>query len=242
VTALREHLNLFALALHRATVLRVGVPPEEEDDEALRASDAHLPGAGWVVGICACLVFAVVGLMLRATAWGALVAAVAATVATTALTRGRAETALFRLTEHLQPPGAAVPSGAGTLVLLLVIAAKLALLAALASLSEPALIAILFASQVVSRLAPLLLARALDGDVPPRAVYVGALWCLIPVAALVIATGLTGAALALGAAATACYSLWRLGRRQAEPADRDLLACAQLPCEVAFLFGAAIGL
>jgi len=241
VTALREHLDLFALALHRATVLRVGTPPEE-DDATLRASDAHLPGAGWVVGIVACLVFALVGVVLRATAWGALVAAVAATMATTALTRGRAETALFRLSERLQGAGSPGPSGTGTLVLLLVLAAKLALLAALASLSEPALIAILFAAQVVSRLAPLLLARSLDGDVPPRAVYVGAFWCLIPVVALVIATGLVASALSVGATAVACYGFWRLGRSQATPADRDLLACAQLPCEVAFLFGAAIGL
>ena len=241
MTALREHLNLFALALHRATVLRVG-PPPEGDDEALRASDAHLPGTGWVVGIAACLVFAVVGLALRATAWGALVAAVAATLVMAALTRGRAETALFRAIERLQAPGAASPSGAGTLVLLLVFAARLALLAALASLSEPALIAILFTAQVVSRLAPLLLARALDGDVLPGAVYVGLLWCSLPVVALVIATGFTATALSLGAAALACYGLWRLERRQAEPADRDLLASAPLLCEVAFLFGAAIGL
>jgi adenosylcobinamide-GDP ribazoletransferase len=234
VTAPREHLNLFALALHRATVLRFGAAPQG-DEEAVRASDAHLPGAGWVVGIAACIVFALVAVALRATPWSALVAGVAATIATAALTRGRAETALFRTWERFE-------TGAGSLVLPLALVAKLALLAAMASRSEPAVIGVLFAAQVVPRLAPLLLARSLAAGVPARAVHVGALWCVIPLAGVLVAAGIAATVLAVAAFALASYGLWRLAHRQADPADRDRLASAQQVCEVAFLFGAALGL
>jgi adenosylcobinamide-GDP ribazoletransferase len=241
MTALREHLNLFTLAVHRTTVLRMGTAPEA-DDEALRASDAHLPGAGWVVGLVACLVFALIGLALRASPWGVAVAAVVATVATAALTRGRGECALFRTAEGWQGAATAGPTGAGTLVLVLLLAAKLALLAVLASLSEVAVIAALFAAQVVSRLAPLLLARSLHGDVSARSVQLGALWCALPLLLLFAAAGGVALLLAVVAATLACYGLWRLGRRQGDPVDRDFLAAAQQVCEVAFYLGAAIGL
>jgi adenosylcobinamide-GDP ribazoletransferase len=103
-------------------------------------------------------------------------------------------------------------------------------------------IAALFAGQVVSRLAPLLLARSLHGDVPARSVQVGALWCALPLLLLLAAAGVGALALAVVAATLACYGLWRLGRRQASPVDRDFLAAAQQVCEVAFYLGAAVGL
>lgn len=241
MTALREHLNLFTLALHRATVLRVGAAPDA-DDEAVRASDAHLPGAGWVIGMAACIAFALIGLALRASPWGAAVAAVAAMIVTALLTSGRGETGLFRTAERRQGVAAPGTSGAGALALWLLLAAKLVLLATLASLSESAVLAALFAAQVVSRLAPLLLARSLHGDVPPRAIQVGAAWCVVPLV-LLFAGGSVGAVLlAVVASTLACYGMWRLARRQAEPGDRDPLAATQLACEVAFYLGAAIGL
>ena len=241
MTLLREHLDLFVLALHRATVLRVGgTAPAGE--EAERASDAHLPGAGWVVGIVACLAFALPGLALRGSPAGAAVAAVVATIAMVLLTRGRGETALFRTAERLQPGTEPGPSGAGTLALVLLVAARLALLTVLATLSETAVIASLFAAQVVSRLAPLLLARSLQGEVRPRAVQVGAAWCLLPLLLLLAADGPVALVLAVLAATLACYGLWRLARGQPQPADRDWPASAQPVCEVAFYLGAALGL
>lgn len=241
MTALREHLNLVAVALHRATVLRVGAAPHA-DEEAVRASEAHLPAAGWIVGIAGCLAFALTGLLLRATAWGALVAAVVATIATATLTRGRGETALFRTAERLQGLAAPGQSGAGALVLMLLLAAKFALLAAIASLSEPGVIGTLFAAQVVSRLAPLLLARSLGSDLTPRAVQVAVGWCLIPLLVLLPAAGGSALLFAVLGAVLACYGLWRLARVQAEPVDRDLLAASQQVCELAFYLGAVIGL
>ena len=241
MTALREHLNLLALALHRATVLRGGsVPPA--DEESLRASDAHLPGAGWVVGLAACLVFALVGLALRGSPWGAAVAAVAALAATAALTSARGETGVFQTAERLQELAAPGTSGVGALALWLVLAAKLATLATLASLSESGVMAALFAAPVVSRLAPLLLARSLQGDVPARAIQVGAAWCAAPLLLLFAGAGAVALVLAVVAATLACYGMWRLARGQATPGDRDALAASQLACEVAFYLGAAIGL
>jgi len=239
--ALREHLNLVAMALHRATVLRIGASLDA-DEETVRASDAHLPAAGWVVGLAGCLAFALVGSVLRASAWGALLAAVVATIVTATLTRGRAETALFRTAERLQGLAAPGQSGSGALVLVLVLAAKFALLATLASLSEPAVIATLFAAHVVSRLAPLLLARSLGGDVPPHAVQIGSAWCLVPLVLLLLVAGVSAVLVAVLAAVLACYGVWRLARVQAEPVDRDLLAASQQVCELAFYLGAAIGL
>ena len=235
MTALREHLNLFALALQRATVLRIGAAPE--DEEAVRASDAHLPGAGWVVGMAACLLFALAGLALRSSPWGAAVAAVAAMTGTAALTRGRAEAGLFRMAERMQ-----AGAGTGTLALWLLLAAKLALLATLATLSETAVVAALFAAQVVSRLAPLLLARSLQDGVPPRAVQVGVAWCIVPLLLLLAGAGAVALGLAVVAAVAACYGMWRLAHRQQEPGDPDVLAAAQLACELAFYLGVAIGL
>jgi adenosylcobinamide-GDP ribazoletransferase len=242
---LRASLDLFArnfaLAVQRVTVLR-GATPGADDPEALRASDAHLPGAGWIVGIGACLAFALMGVVLRGSPFNNLVGAVAATALAAALTRGRGETALFRMVESLQGPAAPGHSGAGTLVLVFVLAAKFSVLAALGSLSEAGVIATLFAAHAVSRLAPLLLARSLDGDVPPRAVQFGALWCVLPLLLMVPAAGVASLLVAVVAAALACYGMWRLARRQAEPADRDLLAGTQQVCEVAFYLGAALAL
>lgn len=240
MTAWREHLDLFALALQRATVLRL--PAGTEADEAsLRASEAHLPGTGWIVGIAAAMAFALLGVLLRASAWGAAVAAIGATAVTAALTQGKGETALFRAAERLHA-GGATPSGSGTLVLVLLLAAKFGLLAAIASLSEPGVLAVLFAAHVVSRLAPLLLARSLDGDVPARSVQIGAAWCLVPLAVLALVAGPGALAVGVVAATLACYGLWRLAHRQGGRAERDLLAAAQPVCEVAFYLGAAIGL
>jgi adenosylcobinamide-GDP ribazoletransferase len=245
MTALREHLDLFTLALQRATVLRVGAATAadaEPDDASVRASQAHLPGAGWVIGIAACLVFALFGLLLRASSWGAAIAAIAASTVTAILTRGRGETAVFRWAERLQLLAAPGTSGAGALALFLLLAARICLLAAIASLSEAGVLATLFAAQVVSRLAPVLLARSLNSDVPPRAVQVGAAWCLVPLVLMVPVASVGALALGVIAATLACYGTWRIASRQAEPADRDVLAGAQQVCEVAFYLGAAIGL
>jgi adenosylcobinamide-GDP ribazoletransferase len=241
VAEFRDRLDLFArrfaLALQHATRVRVGgalAPDPEPDADAIRASGAHLPGAGWVVGIAACLSFALTALALRGTPWNAAVAAVASTMVTVALTGGRHESALFGIAERAQPG-----SGAGVLTLVLVLAAKLALLAAIASVSEAGIMAALLAGHVVSRVAPLALARGLGGRGEPGALSVAALWCAIPLALMLLADGVAFTLLPVLLAGLACYGMLLWSRRRAH--DAGDLAAVQQVCELAFYLGAAIG-
>lgn len=241
VAALRQHLDLFArrfvAALQQGTRLRIADAPAAEGEEAL-ASQAHLPGVGWVLGLAACLAFALVALMLRGTAWQAAVAAIAATMVVAALTGARPESALLRAVDAWQADGS---PGPGTVAVVLVLSAKFALLASLASLTEPGVIAAVFAAHVVAQLAPLLLARSLGTGTPARAVHVGALWCLPPLLLLAAAAGVASLLLALVATTLACYGAWRLARHRPAAEHANLLAATALVGEVAFYFGATIG-
>jgi hypothetical protein len=102
MAAVRESLTLLcspvrprASALTRLRFGGAWAPPADADPDALRASDAHLPGAGWIVGLAGCLSFAVVALLLRGNPWGPAVAAIASIVATLLMTGAQAESALF---------------------------------------------------------------------------------------------------------------------------------------------------
>lgn len=242
MAAFRDSLNLFArqfaLALHQSTRVRLGsawAAPEAADDDALRASEAHLPGTGWIVGIAACLAFAVVALALRGNPWGAAAAAVASLVVTLLMTGAGHESALYRTVERLEAQG---PSGLGTIVLVLALLAKVILLAALASVSEAGVIAALFAAHVLSRLAPLLVAHRLDGRHEPRTLRIAVLWCLPAVLLTGLAGGWAFLFLGLLAAGLACYGMLRLAANQPHA---DLPAASQQACELAFYLGAAIG-
>lgn len=241
VAAMRAHLDLFGrrlvAALQQGTRLRVADAPAAEGEEAL-ASQAHLPAVGWVLGIAACLAFALVALLLRGSVWQAAAAAVAATMAVAALTGARQESALLRTVDAVQAGGA---SGTGTVALVLLLSAKFALLAALASRTEPGVIATLFAAHAVAQLAPLLLGRSLGTGTPARAVHIGALWCLPPLLLLAAAAGVASLLLALAATTLACYGMWRLARGRPAGEHADLLGTTALAGEVAFYFGAAIG-
>lgn len=241
MTEFRDRLDLFtrrfALALQHATRVRLGgalAPEPEPDADAIRASGAHLPGAGWVIGIAACLAFAVTALALRGTPWNAAVAAVASTMATVALTGGRHESALFGVAERAHPG-----AGAGVIALGLVLAGKLALLAAIASFSEAGIMAALFAAHVVSRVAPLALARGLGGRGERSALSVAALWCAIPLALMLLADGVAFLLLPVLLAALACWGMLLWSRRQAH--DAADVAAVQQVCELAFYLGAAVG-
>ena len=233
---LRNHLSLFTLALHRATRMRLGgVAPAEADADTLRASAAHLPGAGWVVGMAACLAFALVALPLRPSVYGPLAAAVASLVATLLLTGARAERALFRGAEGLDPA-----AGLGQLALLVVVLAKIALLGVLATVSEAGILSALFAGHVVSRFAGLLAAQWLAGE-NGRTLRVAVLWCVVPLALMVAARGIVFPVLALLATALACYPMLRFWKQRPASAHDDAGGATQQVCELAFYLGAAIG-
>ena len=246
MAAVRESLTLFArqfaLALQLSTRLRFGgawAPPADADPDALRASDAHLPGAGWIVGLAGCLSFAVVALLLRGNPWGPAVAAIASIVATLLMTGAQAESALFRAADQV---GLATPalgsSGRGVMALLLVLMGKIVLLAAIASVSEARVMAALFAGHVLSRLAPVVLSQRGPHAREPRVLQVAALWCLVPLLLMIAAGGAPFVVLALLGGALACYALLRSAD---SPRASEFVAASQPLCELAFYLGASIG-
>jgi len=239
---LRDTLNLFvrrfALALQSSTRVRAGgvlSADEAPAGDLAQAGTAHLPGVGWLIGIAACLVFALVSLLLRDNAWDPFVAAVASTLATVVLTGALHEGALFRFADRLGGAG----NGHGTLALVLLLAAKLGLLAALATDSESVVIAALFAGHVVSRFALVVAhwAGSADGDV--RNLRVGALWCLVPLALMVPAGGVAFLLLPLLASALAGFGILRFCRNHPEGAA-ERPGVVQQVCEVVFYLGAAL--
>jgi adenosylcobinamide-GDP ribazoletransferase len=233
--ALRDALHRFgqhfSLALHRATRLRLpgsAAPPAEPDAQMLRASTAHGPGVGWVVGLTACLAFTLVALLLRPNPWGPAVAAVASLMATLYLTRAQHERALATATEPL--------------VLHLVLAGKITVLAAIATQSEPGAIGVLFAAPVVSRSASLLVAHWLEADKwqEPARLRTGGLWAVVPLLLLGLAGGVACAVAALAATAAAAIVMYRHCRRRELDAAGGPVGAVQQVCELAFYFGALI--
>jgi adenosylcobinamide-GDP ribazoletransferase len=245
MAALRDSLHVFArqfaLALQQSTRLRFGnawAAPIDVGADAEHASEAHLPGAGWIVGLVACLSFAVVALLLRGNPWGPPAAAIVSIAATLLMTGAQAESALFRAADGATPSAdGASASGRGVMALVIVLVGKTVLLAALASVSEARVMAALFAGQVLSRLAPLVLAQqALQRD--PRVLRVAALWCVAPVLLMIPAGGAPFPVLGLLVGALACYALLRTLRTAP---NTELIAGSQVLCELGFYLGAAIG-
>lgn len=241
MTALRDTLSLFArrfaLALQSSTRVRAAgsLPPEPAEGDLAGGGAAHVPGVGWLVGLAACLVFALVSLLLRNNPWDPFVAAVACTIATVLLTGAMHESALFRFAERVAEPG----NGHGTLALVLLLVAKLALLAALALTSERAVIAALFAAHVVSRFGLVVTQWAGSREADTRSLRVGALWCLVPVALLVPAGGVALLVVPLVTAALAGFAVLRFCRQRPETAA-DRPGVVQQVCEAAFYLGAAL--
>lgn len=250
---LRDTLNLFvrrfALALHRSTRLQPGGgppgAPETPDDELVRGSTRHLPGAGWLVGLLGALVFAVLALLLRGNPLGPLLAAVASVFATIVLTGGRPESAVFRTGEAMEsrPPAARPGTGFGAIALVLLLTGRIAALAALGAMSEGGVLSALFAAPVISRFAPLLAAywRDQGPHVDGWSVQVAGLWCVVPLLLMLLADGGVFLLLALVAAAIAWVAVLRFFRKHPAPFRQDRAASLQQACELAFYLGAAIG-
>ncbi|MDO8385711.1 MAG: adenosylcobinamide-GDP ribazoletransferase [Polaromonas sp.] len=151
----------------------------------LRASAAHFPGIGWLVGAIAAGVYALLTALLPVSLFAPLVAAALSTVATVLLTGAFHEDGLADVSDGLGGSSEAPRAleimkdsrvGAfGALALVLALACKLALIALLGSLEtevpdsdplvfdlDPWLVpAALLAAHVVSRGLPLLLIRVL---------------------------------------------------------------------------------
>jgi adenosylcobinamide-GDP ribazoletransferase len=199
-------------------------------------SARHWPGVGLVAGMAGCVVFALVSLPLPPGPLSPLVAAVAASIAMALVAGVRAEESLAQWT--------------GTVGLVLVLAAKLALLALLGLHSGVGLLSALLGAAALSRLFALLLAWSL----PPRgrtdhpllrradrsSLLAAALWCVVPLLLMLLAAGprFLLVPLVTGAFAFAVLRA-RFQRRGVAPDD---IGFAQQVCEVAVYLGAAFGL
>lgn len=143
----------------------------------LRASTAHFPAVGWVVGTVAAGVYALLCLHLPSAVGVTLVAAVLSTVATVLVTGGFHEDGLADLSDGLGGSYSRERAleimkdsrvGAfGAMALVLALLAKVALLALLGQVSLASAVLALWLGHVVSRTWPLLTIRGLPhvGDV-----------------------------------------------------------------------------
>jgi adenosylcobinamide-GDP ribazoletransferase len=234
--------------------------------DMLRASAGHLPGVGWLVGIVACAVFALLGLALPDSPFTALAAAVGSTIATVLLTGGSHEAGLAHSADGLGASAGAQRAieimndshlGAfGAIAVALALLTKVALLAVLAARSPVAVLAALLAGHVLSRFCPLVLVRSMhcvDGDGNPergplaeriagRDIAIGAVWCVLALLVPLLAQGFGFVIGSLAASALALLWMRRLLARRLQGFTRHALGATQQVCEIAFYFGAAIAL
>jgi adenosylcobinamide-GDP ribazoletransferase len=232
----------------------------------LRASAAHFPGVGWLVAAAACAVYAATALLLPASAFTPLAAAVACTIATVLLTGGFHEDGLADVADGLG--GSADRQRAleimkdsrvgafGAMALALALLAKVSLLAVLGSQGLAVAVAALVGAHVASRFCPLVLVRALVhvGDahgskskpladqITRPALAVAALWCAAPLALAAATVGVAPVASGVLASGVALLWMGRLLARRLQGFTGDGLGATQQVCEIAFYFGMAAAL
>lgn len=228
----------------------------------LRASAAHFPGVGWLVGAVAAGVFVAAQAGLPGWA-GAGIAAVLSTAATVWMTGAFHEDGLADVADGLG--GSAERSRAleimkdsrigafGAIALVLALGLKFALLATLAGQGAAQVAVALLCAHVLSRLAPLFLIRALpyvgnDGAskakpladaISAGALVVAVLWSVPAVVLLIWMHGLAHGAAALLLCALAALYMARLFRRRLQGFTGDGLGATQQACELAIYLALA---
>ena len=232
----------------------------------LRASAAHFPGVGWLVGGFCALLSALLLQWLPASAMAVWVVAVLGTLFTVLLTGAFHEDGLADVADGLGGSSERKRAleimkdsrvGAfGALALVLVVLCKVSLLALLGSVEPLAMLWGLFGAHVVSRGFPLLLVRnmvhvgddhgskskPLAEQIDGAALAVAGLWVLAALG-LLFWVGLgREAVVGLLFAALACGWMWRLFRRRLQGFTGDCLGATQQVCEVAFYLGLALSL
>jgi len=230
--------------------------------QMLRASAAHLPGIGWLVGGVAALVCAGVAVGLSGVG-GALAAAVLSTVATVMLTGAFHEDGLADVADGLG--GSANRERAleimkdsrigafGTVALVLALGLKFALLALLAGRGLAAVAIAIVGAHVLSRLMPLFLIRWLPyvGDsgaskakpladaISRGALAIAVVWTVPAVALLLCAHDAVHVVAAVLAAVLAAGWMARLFLRRLQGFTGDGLGATQQVCELAIYLALA---
>ena len=237
----------------------------------LRASSAHFPGIGLLVGLVAAGVYGALhwalgnGTPATASA-AALVAAVLSTVATVLMTGGFHEDGLADVADGL---GSGAPReraldimkdsriGAfGAMALVLALLAKVALLALLGAHSLGAALCALVGGHVLSRFWPLMLVRTMAhvGDtatskskpladqISQRALWAAGLWCFVPLALVGSAQTALFLIACMGCSALGAAQVARLLARRLQGFTGDGLGAVQQVSEIGFYLGAALAL
>ncbi len=238
--------------------------------QMLRASAAHLPGVGWLVGgLVAAWSWGLLALLPSGPLmpFAPLVAAVLGTVLSVLLTGAFHEDGLADVADGLggtQSRERALEimkdsrvGAFGAIAIVLALLLKVALLALLGSVSPMHLCAGLFAAHVVSRTWPLLMIRLLPhvGDaagskskplaqqITRTALVVAFLWCFLALALVMLAQNAinpVAMAAAVLASAAAFVWMWRWFSRRLQGFTGDCLGATQQVCELAFYLGLAL--
>jgi adenosylcobinamide-GDP ribazoletransferase len=232
--------------------------------ELLRASSAHFPGVGWLVGLAAGATFALLSLLLRGSPLTPVAAAVGCTIVTVLLTGAFHEDGLADVADGLG--GSAQRDRAlaimkdsrlgtyGVIALVLALLAKTTLLAVLAGQSQAGVLLALFAAHAVSRFAPLLIVRSLpyvaDADISKskplvdslgaRELSIALAWCAPPLLLALVVLGWVFALVPVLLAALAAWRMKRLFERRLGGFTGDALGATQQVCEIAFYLGASL--
>ena len=232
----------------------------------MRASTAHFPGVGWLVGGITAGASAALWQVLPDNIMAPLVVAAMGTVVSVLLTGAFHEDGLADVVDGLGGTSDRERAltimkdsrvGAfGALALVLMVLTKVSLLASVGSIDALVMCWGLFAAHVVSRSFPLLLIRAMAnvGDAAgskskPLADQISTSSLLVAGGWLLAALGLiAGCApdvawwLPLACAALAWLVMWRWFAVRLQGFTGDCLGATQQVCEVAFYFGLALAL
>ncbi len=235
--------------------------------QMLRASAAHFPGVGVLVGA---LVAGLTALLLvflpQASPLSPLVAAVLGTVFSVMLTGAFHEDGLADIADGLggsQNRERALEimkdsrvGAFGAIAVVLVLFAKVSLLALIGDVCPEVMVVGIFAAHVASRTFPLLLIRLLPhvGDVAgskskPLAdqitglsLFIAILWLFMALASVFIVYNAIYLIASMVAASVAFWYMWRLFTKRLQGFTGDCLGATQQVCEAAFYLGLALSL
>ena len=236
----------------------------------LRASAAHFPGVGVLVGgLVAGLSMLLMAVLSKEGQYPpqmVLVVAVLGTVFSVMLTGAFHEDGLADVADGLggsQDRERALEimkdsrvGAFGALALVLIVLTKVSLLTLIGATNPLAMCVSIFAAHVVSRTWPLLLIRLLPhvGDVAGskskpladqislKSLTIAFLWLILSLAGVFIAYNAIYLIAAVAASQIACLYMWRLFAKRLQGFTGDCLGATQQVCEVAFYLGTALAL
>lgn len=239
--------------------------------QMLRASAAHFPGVGVLVGALVAVLTAVLLVFLpQDSPLSPLAAAVLGTIFSVMLTGAFHEDGLADIADGLGGTTGGIENreralaimkdsrvGAfGAIAVALVLLAKVTLLAVIGDVNSEVMVVGIFIAHVASRTFPLLLVRLLPhvGDVAgskskPLAdqitdlsLVIAFLWLFLTLSGVFISYDAIDLIAPMLAAGVAFLYMWRLFARRLQGFTGDCLGATQQVCEVAFYLGLALSL